>query len=224
MKKFIWIISIVGLLFMLFPISVFIINFSKHKISNDITQWGSFGDYIGGTLNTIIALASLIILAYLTHIVNVNSSEHNKNVNLLLRKLDSYEKISIYLMQIRQNKFKLYQELAYIEGAIARDQNADLNSYIEEMQVNLVFYKNLFYLIDSFSLMHGHLYKYDFNSNDFKQLQQHSNITYTYIEEILKRISTKNLPFPRKEDKEIFFTRLEQNFTTFLEKLHLELK
>lgn len=51
------------------PIVIYLINFGKHEFSDNPADWGTFGDYVGGVLNPILALIGLFItvaLAYLS--------------------------------------------------------------------------------------------------------------------------------------------------------------
>ena len=51
------------------PIVIYLIKFRKYTISEDPADWGTFGDYLGGVLNPILALIGLFItvaLAYLS--------------------------------------------------------------------------------------------------------------------------------------------------------------
>lgn len=53
----------------LIPIAIYILNFKKHSLSDDPGDWGTFGDYLGGVLNPILAIIGLYItvaLAYLS--------------------------------------------------------------------------------------------------------------------------------------------------------------
>lgn len=45
-------------------VCIFICSFKTQNISEDISHWGNFGDYIGGVLNPIFAIVNIIILVY----------------------------------------------------------------------------------------------------------------------------------------------------------------
>lgn len=45
-------------------VCIFICSFKTQYISEDISHWGNFGDYIGGVLNPIFAIVNIIILVY----------------------------------------------------------------------------------------------------------------------------------------------------------------
>jgi len=50
---------IIGLF--LVPLIVYLINFHSHPISDNPTDWGTFGDYIGGLSGAMIAIAGIVI-------------------------------------------------------------------------------------------------------------------------------------------------------------------
>lgn len=47
------------------PIIAYLINFCAHSFSGNPADWGTFGDFIGGTTNPIIALATLGVTIYI---------------------------------------------------------------------------------------------------------------------------------------------------------------
>lgn len=44
-------------------LTAFVLNFRKFDISNSVAEWGQFGDYLGGILNPIFGLISVVIIA-----------------------------------------------------------------------------------------------------------------------------------------------------------------
>lgn len=53
-------ISLIGILVLL-PIIVFVSNFNSHSFSDDISEWGAFGDYIGGVYSVYISLGLYLL-------------------------------------------------------------------------------------------------------------------------------------------------------------------
>ena len=41
---------------------VFALNFSKYPISDSVGDWGTFGDYVGGLLNPVVGLATVLLV------------------------------------------------------------------------------------------------------------------------------------------------------------------
>src|SRR5690242_2055719 len=90
-------IGIALLIIILTTVFFYILNFHSSKFSNDPTSWGVFGDYIGGVLNPIIALASLGVLGYLTHLVSTQTNEQSKSLFLLEKKMNAYEDLTKHI-------------------------------------------------------------------------------------------------------------------------------
>jgi len=73
--RLLWITSLGSLFLVIVPYAW---NFFANEVSKDSTEWGQFGDYIGGILNPIFALLNLIVLTYLTITIVKNEDERNK--------------------------------------------------------------------------------------------------------------------------------------------------
>lgn len=62
-------------------VGVYILNFHNHKISDDTANWAEFGDFVGGTLNSIVGILNLFLLAYLTlKIAKIETTRHQNNL------------------------------------------------------------------------------------------------------------------------------------------------
>lgn len=59
-KKKLLSISLIGILVLL-PIIVFVWNFYSHSLSDDISEWGAFGDYIGGVYSVYISIGLYLL-------------------------------------------------------------------------------------------------------------------------------------------------------------------
>lgn len=55
----------------------YIINFRNIPISDQTSDWGSFGDYFGGILNPLIGLINLAALIYIAYIVEKAEAKRN---------------------------------------------------------------------------------------------------------------------------------------------------
>lgn len=67
-------LSIVPFLF------AFYYNFKDQSISNNISDWASFGDYIGGILNTFLSLLILIATIYIAYQLNKFDEARNEKI------------------------------------------------------------------------------------------------------------------------------------------------
>jgi len=88
-------IIIISLILMVIAITVFVIRFWHSNISDDIEHWAQFGDYLGGTLNPVLALINICIFIYLTLVVqDISNKNHeqalemNQKVALMSMKRD----------------------------------------------------------------------------------------------------------------------------------------
>ncbi|RKE47112.1 hypothetical protein [Sphingobacterium detergens] len=82
-------------------ILLFFIKFSTSPLSNDISQWAQFGDFMGGVLNPLLSIINICIFIYLTvTIQSIANSNHE-------RSLDMDKKIALMTMKREElNHFK----------------------------------------------------------------------------------------------------------------------
>ena len=64
------IISIIAGVLSLAAIVAYVANFSGAEISRDPAHWGVFGDYLGGVLNPLLALITLLVTVYIANVAN----------------------------------------------------------------------------------------------------------------------------------------------------------
>ena len=62
-----WVLGGIAVAAFIFVLERYINNFKTFPIANDSATWGTFGDYLGGTLNPIISFLALIGLLYTIH-------------------------------------------------------------------------------------------------------------------------------------------------------------
>ncbi|MFH6987760.1 hypothetical protein ACHRVW_08445 [Flavobacterium collinsii] len=223
MKKILKTISIASVVVVILIIGFYIINFYEYKISEDPTIWGAFGDYIGGTVNTVISLSSLIILACLTYQLSKDESQQNKEVALLLRRIEVYDSISAFLSDIKRNKINLFQDINSIENDLTRNPPLNLDHHTREINDFFQFYDNMYYMINSLKLKYNHIFEYDFESNDFISLKNSIGGVHMDIHNIFLRSKNRAFPFPKIHEKEIFYNQLEVFYTRMLIELQKEL-
>jgi fumarate reductase subunit C len=60
-KLLVWILA-AALVFMLVVLAVYVLRFGTAPFSDDPSAWGQFGDFMGGTLNPLLAFLTLIAL------------------------------------------------------------------------------------------------------------------------------------------------------------------
>lgn len=71
----------------IFPIFAYWLQFHKYGISHDTSDWGTFGDYIGGVYSVVLT----IVLAYITYIINKRDL-HQKEKREIIKSI--YKQVS----------------------------------------------------------------------------------------------------------------------------------
>lgn len=66
-NRLLWILGIAAVAAFLIILGLYIAYFKNLSVTNDSATWGTFGDYLGGTLNPIISFLALIGLLYTIH-------------------------------------------------------------------------------------------------------------------------------------------------------------
>lgn len=95
-------VIVVCLVLLLFVILAFFFGFWKSNISNNIEQWGQFGDYLGGTLNPILGVINICIFIYLTLVVQDISNKNHEQA------LEMNKKVALMSMKREElNHFKI---------------------------------------------------------------------------------------------------------------------
>ncbi|CAA9197206.1 hypothetical protein FLA105534_01518 [Flavobacterium bizetiae] len=213
-KTFVF-VSAFSISLVLAPIIVFLYHFWNHTISNDMAVWGTFGDYMGGTINTILTLSSLIILAYLTKLVSDQSLEDNKDLNLLVRRLDCYDRVTLYLPELH---------LKVVDLA-----NLDVNTNTEqlrlenkkEVELSARFFYEIHIFLQTFPIRYRHVFKYDFNKNEYKVLIEKAKSMQDLVMVGVAQTVTGEIDPDIPTDD---FTNFLDLYLAFINELSLELK
>ena len=131
---------------------IFYNNFQNQKISDSISDWGSFGDFIGGTLSTFISILTLIVTIVIAF--QISKIEDNRN-NKIIK-----EENRRFVRQLREQEYhNISQEIDKIWVILTlQDKNHMLNE--------LYILDNNFY---SFITHKKHLFQI-LNNEDFKKL------------------------------------------------------
>lgn len=123
----------------------YILNFSAYKISDDVTHWAAFGDFVGGTLNPLLTFLGLIaiLITFKGQILELNQSHkelaqanrHKKeelDINLKqFKKTDIIEFIKLVDTDVRGN---LEEEVYLPNSSDIKLNNAILKCYREYKQ------------------------------------------------------------------------------------------
>jgi len=168
------------------PVFIYGYHFGVTSLSNSKTDWGVYGDFIGGTVNTIISLISLIVLGYITYLVSKNTNEESRKQQLLLRKMDVYDKLGNYILESLMAFRKWETNANYI---LELQKTFESNSehwadYIRKTRSDFNILIEMIYYIKSFKTMSGHLFNYNFEGKEFKNLQEAATSLSDYIKKV----------------------------------------
>jgi uncharacterized membrane protein len=157
----------------LIPIIAYVWRFGKMGIASDPQTWGELGDYFGGLLNPIISLASLSVLGYITYLVAEQTNKESKNLFILERRMLAYDEISKFIKPLNSftQKMGIAISMVPIYEKLPSEQAAQhmLKVYEELKDLSSVFMEFYFTLFE-FNARYGHLFQYDFNSKEYKDL------------------------------------------------------
>jgi hypothetical protein len=164
-----------SILFLLF-LTIILVLVSNHYFQNienakisTLENWSKVSDFFGGIINTIISFFSLIILTVITLVVSNQSNSENKKINLLLKRIDSYDKLANYFPKLilSSQEFKISSEIIKhkVENKIPNIEK-EVDTFSEHSKI----ITEIFSFIVTFGLSYGHLYKYNFNSKDYNDL------------------------------------------------------
>lgn len=83
-------------------IIIYILNFRSNEFSKDPENWGQFGDYIGGTINSALSIINFLGLTYLTlRIVDIEEDRNRRNLEELAKPLANFN------FNVANNKIKI---------------------------------------------------------------------------------------------------------------------
>jgi hypothetical protein len=181
------------------PIIIYIINFGNKQLSDKPEIWSAFGDYLGGILNPIIALFGTIILGYLTYEVSKQSSDENRNLFLFQQRIIAFQKIANITSEFEsaQHRIKIHNDLMVKLGSFGNKEVAT-EQYVKAMEFLHISLSELTIVTSNFPLNYGHLFKYDFECAEYKNLNKR---TFEYFKsmDLLKEFKEGDLDFTESE-------------------------
>jgi len=143
-------------------------NSINYKLSNDISHWGAFGDYIGGLLNPIISLCSLFLLAKVSVQIARMGSDQNKALFIYEQRNKIYQEF-IHHYQSLLNSYSNLTEVRAISIKESQNGRTSIHTILYQKKSDIYeIQKSIKNSIDYFTLFegkYGHFYKdYDFQS------------------------------------------------------------
>lgn len=166
-------IFLISLFLVSCPVLFYIISFSSFNISNNPEHWGVFGDYIGGVLNPIISLLSLIVLAILTWLVGKQSNKENYKLSLKRLRIDVLEEFGKNMINLVEYETEIFRVISFIGevhgkelngrefGRILENQFRVLEEKTRKVSEARIFFSHVF-------VTKNHLFKYNFENSIFQ--------------------------------------------------------
>jgi hypothetical protein len=108
-----WVFLVLSIIFLL-PIIAYIINFHNGEISDKSADWGTFGDFVGGTLNPFISILSLTVTVFIAFYLRTIEDNWNQDSIILqqrLNKTNAELQRKIALSNLRQIEYGRISEL-----------------------------------------------------------------------------------------------------------------
>ena len=206
---------IIFMISIIIPIIFYVYYFGNIEISTNTNKWAEFGSYFGGVLSPIIALFSTIILGLLTYELSKNNSTENLNLFKLQQKILAYQEISKMTSEIHkaENNVNIYNDLMVKLGKVGEKQLA-AEQYIKAMEYLTTSVSELTIRVVNFPINYGHLFKYNFESENYKNLKVKTSKYYNSMK-ISENFNKGNLDFTQEE--------LMTEFKMFLIELKKEL-
>lgn len=212
--KLFWTTSIIIIFLLLItPIAAYVWYFRNSVITTDPQAWGVLGDFFGGILNPIISLASLCVLGYLTYLIAKQTTRESKNLFILERRMLAFDELAKHVKEINSFTPKMDSIMAMVpvyEKLPNEQAIIHMVKVFEELREVGNTYRNFHYTLFEFNPRYGHLFKYDFNSKEYKELlaesKRISNLMATLVTDPdkIKNEDRKELTIPVRFSELVF--------------------
>ena len=216
---------LIGLLLIILtiPVILFIFQFGSYKVSDDVKDWSNAATYFGGFLGILISFFSLIILGYITYLINKQSNLENKKTNLLMRKLDAYNELTGYLPKLLYFLPAASRKIASSNHHLEKSNDIDNTKYQEEVKElikHLEFFLHFHLYLVCFQPRYQHLFDYNFKNKDYKELEKLSNELEKYFKELIGKYELAEFDFSGLEGMDRYILLLNK----FIQELQKEVK
>lgn len=144
----------IGLAITMIVIS-YVFNFYDSSLSKDPADWGAFGDYMGGLLNPVIGIASIIILGYISIMLGKDSTDKQKEMfNIQQRTLAYNELVNEF------SEFTKASDLIKINAAYLRNKNTT-KMVLEQSDIMSIIktFSSFSIMLTRFPIFYGHLFE-----------------------------------------------------------------
>lgn len=165
-KKTVNWIAIGCLVVYLIPNLIYMCNFVGKGMSSNPSDWGVYGDFIGGSINPVLTIVNITALVYLTYTVShIEENRAQESINV--------QKI-ITLNQMRHDMVVEFSK--GLDTIFSSDRNVDALKALHKLRMETyLFWKNSEYYFSD-------LYNEDFNKAYFQPLSYSIDLMIQYNE------------------------------------------
>ncbi len=127
-NRFTAIVVGISILITLIFISIFLLNFYSHGISEELSDWADFMTYFSGGLQTIFIAINLIVLLRITSIANnINEKQHSENLKV--------QKLTV-LTNLRYDAIKeIHSRLDFVKSAFEKEKIYKVSLVLMEQSI-----------------------------------------------------------------------------------------
>ena len=172
------------------PIISYLIYFGKNDVTNDPILWGVFGDYLGGILNPVFSLASLIVLGYLTYLISEQSNKRNQDLFILEKRMEAYDDLTKHFKEINLVHKKVSQSIIFMnvfEKLDSEKRTEHLFTTLKELAAITSTFTDFYHTLFSFNARYGYLFEYDFSCLEFTALVKETKVISDSYDSIVQK-------------------------------------
>ncbi len=190
------------------PLIIYTYFFSSHHRSFDPANWGTFGDFIGGTTNVILGVINIVITAYIAYLIKTLDDkrfeeqkaletqrfEEQKQLDELRHQQNIDLQNDIFIRSIREDVFKEFNQLhkefssLYRKGGHLKEKRLDIQK-IKESHVYLKLNKE-------------HIFNTFTNTDLYDSLEDIFNRMIDFFDMNIKKIENHSLKIENIDQKE----------------------
>jgi hypothetical protein len=171
---------------------------SGNGISKEPEDWAHFGDFASGSIGLLLSLGSLIMIYYVSTLIHEKSTKEEQELLFLNRRHQAFEALNIHLEIL----FLAFDRMTISIEELGHDQDV-YNSQSEvgekvETEFNLEFdkFKEYRFFLVGFSMRFGHVFKYDFNSEEYLSLLTSCEQIHVELGQVLNSIYDEEKELP----------------------------
>lgn len=225
-RQLLFLILITSISLILIPIAFFTIKFQDYNLSNNISDWGAFGSFVGGTVSTVVSILNLGILIYITLLVSKITSKENKKLYLYQRRIEAFESLMKFHPSINIIFYRLNHIISELDRKIREEKYDELSidsELMKEFYSIIKGFAEFHYFLFSFNIRYSHIFNYKFETIEYKGMVEKSGNINEYLNTHYTNFLSRE-PIDVQLDFTETFKELFSNMSDFIGKLKMELE